>query len=121
MKVFVGWDSREDIAYQVCKHSINSVSIGVDVEPLKQEELRANGLYKRAIDPLSSTEFTFTRFLIPAIMGYKGWALFCDCDIIFLEDIKNLFDQVDDKYAIMCVKTGVRLCLLIAVTLAIMY
>lgn len=103
-KVFIGWDTREDIAYQVCEWSIKSKSNDVDVIPLIQKDLRTVGLYTRDIDPLSSTEFTFTRFLIPAIMNYKGWALFCDCDIIYLEDIQNLFDLADDKYAVMCVK-----------------
>lgn len=103
-KVFIGWDPREDIAYQVCEHSIISRSPNADVCPLVQEDLRTVGFYKRPVDPLSSTEFTFTRFLIPAIMNYQGWALFTDCDIIFLEDIKNLFDLCDDKYAIMCAK-----------------
>ena len=40
MKVFVGWDSREDIAYQVCKHSILSKQPNAEVIPLKQNELR---------------------------------------------------------------------------------
>ena len=104
MKIFVGWDPREDIAYQVCEHSITSRSNNVEVIPLIQKDLRERGLYTRDIDPLSSTEFTFTRFLIPKLMDYKGWALFCDCDIIFLEDIKNLFDLTDEKYAVMCVQ-----------------
>jgi lipopolysaccharide biosynthesis glycosyltransferase len=103
-KVFIGWDTREDIAYQVCEWSIKSKSNDVDVIPLVQKDLRTVGLYTRDIDPLSSTEFTFTRFLIPTIMNYKGWALFCDCDIIYLEDIQNLFNLADDKYAVMCVK-----------------
>lgn len=103
-KVFVGWDTREDIAYQVCEHSILTRSVDTEVIPLVQKDLRTVGLYKREIDPLSSTEFTFTRFLIPAIMNYKGWALFCDCDIIFLDDIQKLFDLKDDKYAVMCVQ-----------------
>lgn len=37
-------------------------------------------------------------------MNYKGWALFMDCDMIFLSDIKKLFDLCDDRYAVMCVK-----------------
>ena len=104
MKIFVGWDSREDIAYQVCEYSIKSRSTDAEVIPLKQKDLKSQGLYTRDIDPLSSTEFTFTRFLIPELMNYEGWALFCDCDIIFLEDIKNLFDQADDRFAVMCVQ-----------------
>lgn len=103
-KVFIGWDTREDIAFQVAEHSIISRSKDVDIVPLVQKDLRKVNLYTRPIDPLSSTEFTFTRFLIPAIMNYKGWALFMDCDIIFLKDIQELFDLADDRYAVMCAK-----------------
>ena len=65
-KVFVGYDPREDIAYQVCKHSIARRNKEVLVRPLVQKELREAGWYTRPVDPLSSTEFTFTRFLIPS-------------------------------------------------------
>ena len=102
-KVFVGYDPREDIAYQVCKHSIARRNKEVLVRPLVQKELREAGWYTRPIDPLSSTEFTFTRFLIPELCDYKGWALFMDCDMILLTDIQELFDQADEKYAVMCV------------------
>ena len=103
MKVFVGYDTREDIAYQVCKHSIISKQPNADVQPLKQQELRDAGWYTRPIDKLASTEFTFTRFLIPELTNFEGWALFMDCDMILTTDIKELFDQADDKYAVMCV------------------
>lgn len=103
-KIFIGWDSREDIAFQVCESSILKRSNNADIIPLRQQDLREVGLYTREVDPLSSTEFTFTRFLIPAIMNYQGWALFMDCDIILLDDIQKLFDQADDRYAVMCVK-----------------
>ena len=104
MKVFVGYDTREDIAYQVCKHSIETKSKLADVRPLKQQELRDAGWYTRPVDKLASTEFTFTRFLIPELMDFKGWALFMDCDMILTTDIKELFDQADPKYAVMCVQ-----------------
>jgi len=104
MKVFVGYDTREDIAYQVCKHSILARSKDVDVRPLKQQELRDAGWYKRPIDKLASTEFTFTRFLIPELTNFKGWAVFMDSDMILTTDIAELFAQADDKYAVMCVQ-----------------
>ena len=103
MKVFVGYDTREDIAYQVCKHSIISKQPNADVKPLKQQELREAGWYTRPLDKLASTEFTFTRFLIPELTNFEGWALFMDCDMILTTDIKKLFDQADDRYAVMCV------------------
>ena len=104
MKVFVGYDTREDIAYQVCKHSIKSKQPNADVRPLKQQELRDAGWYTRPVDKLASTEFTFTRFLIPELTNFEGWAVFMDCDMILTTDIKELFDQADDKYAVMCVQ-----------------
>jgi len=104
MKIFVGYDPREDIAYQVCKHSIETKSTMADVRPLVQKELRDAGWYTRPVDKLASTEFTFTRFLVPELMNFKGWALFMDCDMILTTDIKELFDQADPKYAVMCVQ-----------------
>ena len=57
MKVFVGYDIREDVAYQVCEYSITKHQPDADVIPLKQKELRDSGIYTRSVDPLSSTEF----------------------------------------------------------------
>jgi len=104
MKVFVGYDPREDIAYQVCKHSILTKQLDADVRPLKQQELRDAGWYTRPVDKLASTEFTFTRFLVPELANFKGWAVFMDCDMILTTDISELFNQADDKYAVMCVQ-----------------
>tara|TARA_B100000123_G_scaffold272329_1_gene254620 strand:- start:621 stop:2357 length:1737 start_codon:yes stop_codon:yes gene_type:complete len=107
MKIFVGYDSREDIAFKTCKQSILDASKypnSVEVIPLKIDDLRKSGIYEREEDKLGSTEFTFTRFLVPHLMNYKGWAVFCDCDFIFREDIRALFQMADPRYAVMCVK-----------------
>lgn len=102
--VHVGWDSREIIAYDVCRHSIlTRTQAAVDVRPLRQPDLREQGLYWRDKDPLASTEFTYTRFLVPRLENYQGWALFCDCDFLWLGDIAELIDLCDDRYAVMCV------------------
>jgi len=103
-RVFVGHDSRETIAYDVCAHSIRSrASVPVDVRPIVQEEMRQAGLYWRPVDPLASTEFTYTRFLTPYLAGYQGWALFCDCDFLWLTDIAELQALADPDKAVMCV------------------
>jgi lipopolysaccharide biosynthesis glycosyltransferase len=104
LEVFVGWDSREDIAFRVCRHSMQRrASKPVTVTPIMQIELRERGLYRRPIDPLASTEFTYTRFFVPLLMDYSGWALFCDCDFLWLADVAELFALTDDRYAAMCV------------------
>ena len=103
LKIYIGWDSREDIAYQVAKLSLEKLaSVPVDIVPLKQNDLREQNIYWREVDKLASTEFTFTRFLVPYLNDYKGWALFIDCDFVFLDDVKKLFDQAQDQYALMC-------------------
>jgi lipopolysaccharide biosynthesis glycosyltransferase len=104
MKIFVGYDTREDITYQVCEHSIKQHQPNAEVLPLKMKELREAGLYTRPVDPLSTTEFTFSRFLIPYMTNYTGWAVFCDCDFVWTADVSELFAQADDRYAVMVVK-----------------
>ena len=104
MNIYIGYDSREDLAYQVCRHSIKSKSSTANIYPLKLNDLKEKGYYKRAEDKLGSTEFTFSRFLVPILNNYKGWALFCDCDLLFLSPIEELFSLIDDKYAVMCVQ-----------------
>ena len=37
-------------------------------------------------------------------MDYKGWAVFCDCDFIFLDDVAELFKGLDEKKAVYCVQ-----------------
>ncbi|KAL5726558.1 hypothetical protein ACHQM5_009595 [Ranunculus cassubicifolius] len=104
-KVFVGYDPREDLAYEVCKYSLlKRASIPVEVIPIKQPELRELGLYWRDRGPTESTQFSFTRFLTPHLAGFDGWALFVDCDFLYLGDIKELVELVEDRYAVMCVQ-----------------
>lgn len=104
MKIFIGWDPREQIAYDVCKYSIESRSKNVDIEPLVQSYLRENNLYWRSIDERAATEFSLTRFLIPEITEFKGKVVFCDCDFLFLTDVNKLFDLFDDRYAVQVVQ-----------------
>ena len=87
LSFYIGYDSKEDIAYRVCKNSLtNSSSISLNIQSLKLYELVSKKLYTRSIDPLASTEFTYSRFLVPALMNYEGWAIFCDCDFLFFQD-----------------------------------
>lgn len=102
--VYVGYDSREDLAYEVCKYSLEKHSTNIEVIPLKQQRLRLEEKYWRDTDPLSSTEFTFTRFLVPHLAGYDGWAIFCDCDFVWTESVEELLAQADGQYAVMVVK-----------------
>jgi len=107
--VYIGWDSREPIAAAVCEFSIKqNASVPVNIYMLKQDTLRTQNLYTRPHDIESSTEFTFTRFLVPKLNDYQDWAVFCDCDFLWLGDIQELIAQADPRYAVMVVKHDYR-------------
>lgn len=103
IQVFIGYDPRETVAYSVLAYSIHSRSSQpVSVTPLMLSQL--NGVYTRERHPLQSTDFSFTRFLVPYLSGYAGWSLFMDCDMLVLDDITKLWSLRDDRYAVQVVK-----------------
>lgn len=104
-KIFIGYDPKEDVAFEVCRRSILKHStIPVEIIPIRQNELRTQGHYWRDRGPTESTEFSFTRFLTPFLSDYSGWSMFVDCDFLYTTDINELTSLMDDRYAIMCVK-----------------
>lgn len=105
LRIFIGWDSREDLAFQVCRRSLEAhSSIPLNIYPIRQFEMRERGLFWRAPDSLSSTEFSFTRFLTPYLANFRGWAVFVDCDFLFRKDIAGLLDYRDPTKALYCVQ-----------------
>lgn len=104
-KIFVGYDPREDIAWRVCRHSIQrQASSPLQVRPLRQLVLREIGLYDRPADGPASTEFSLTRFLTPYLAAYDDWSVFVDCDFLFTADLAALFDTLDPTKAIYVVQ-----------------
>ena len=117
LRIFIGYDKRENDAYLVCANSLRAhASIPLDVLPLDIDILREDGLYTRThslvnghtVDDLDgrpfSTWFAFTRFLVPRLMNYKGWAIFCDCDFLYTRDIAEILPMLDPSKAVMVVK-----------------
>lgn len=103
IRIFIGFDARETVAWHVLTHSILARSSEpVSFVPLALNNLR--GVFQRERDPLQSTDFAFSRFLTPYLSGYEGWSLFMDCDMLVLDDIAKLWSLRDERYAVMCVK-----------------
>ncbi|HEY0837062.1 MAG TPA: hypothetical protein VGE72_24340 [Azospirillum sp.] len=103
IRIFIGYDPREAAAYHVFAHSILArASRPVTVAPLMLSQL--GGLMWRERHPLQSTDFSFSRFLVPYLAGFEGWALFFDCDMLMLDDVAKLYDLRDDRYAVQVVK-----------------
>ena len=101
LRIFIGWDSRfpepaDVLRYSLLKHS----SIPLDIRYLKLDELGLN----RTVDPLASTEFTYTRFLLPHLCNFQGKAMFLDNDMLCLGDVREL-DELDmGPYALRVVQ-----------------
>ena len=64
--------------------------------------MRDQGIYTRHVDKLASTEFTFTRFFVPYMNDFKGWAVFCDCDFLWKIPAKNLENIVIPVKQLLC-------------------
>jgi lipopolysaccharide biosynthesis glycosyltransferase len=115
--IYIGFDSREKEAYDVARHSILSrTTSDVRIIPIDLDGPTTFIIAKRPIErkedgklwcPISqapmATEFAISRFCVP-FLQHKGWALFCDCDILCLTDITEILKLADPKYAVMVVK-----------------
>lgn len=103
-QVFIGYDSRETVAYHVLAESIRKhASKPVSITPIVREQL--GPLFNRSRGPLEATDFAFTRFLVPYLAGYSGLALFLDCDMLCKADVWDLLlypTAYPDKAIFVC-------------------
>ena len=103
--IFIGVDPRERAATNVLIDTlIQQSSAPLAITPMLTPQLEQQGLYWRQRDPKQSTAFSFSRFLVPHLMGYQGWAIFMDCDMLARDDIAQLWAKRDEKFAVMCVQ-----------------
>lgn len=107
LRVFVGFDHREPVAYHVAAHSIlTTASAPVAIIPLVQNQLRTAGLYTRERGKTEATEFAFSRFLVPYLSGYTGVSIFMDCDMVVRSDlvamVKDLMAQPASPQKVWC-------------------
>lgn len=120
MKIYIGFDKRERLAWDLAEYSILSRT---DPRRVKIESLRltTTPMLKRPIEyrtnengvqqmwcPISnapmSTAFAVSRFAVPFLQEKGGLALGMDCDMICLADIKELFALADPQFAVQVVK-----------------
>lgn len=104
-KVYIGWDPRDAEAAEVSRYSLLKHStLPIQVEFLRLGELKASGLYTRGDDPDAQTEYTYLRYFIPHLMNYKGLAVYCDPGTVWLRDVRELFQEQDERAAVHVVK-----------------
>lgn len=117
LRIFIGYDSKENDAYKVCMRSLlKHSSIPLAILPLDERRLRHAGMYNRNwshqdgqfIDSIDkkpfSTTFSFTRFLVPSLCQWYGLALYCDCDFLWRDDVGTLIESLNLDKAVSVVK-----------------
>lgn len=96
IRIFIGYDHIESIAFHTLIHSIHSrCSQPVSITPVSLNSLE--GILTRERHELQSNDFSFSRFLVPWMCDFKGYAIFMDCDMLVMDDISKLWALRDDK------------------------
>ena len=115
--VYIGYDPKEDMAYQVLKFSLERITTKpIRVVPIRLDVVQRMGLYRREFSIMDgqrydtidgrpfSSDFSFTRFLVPFLNMFEGKALYMDCDMYMRTDVSDLFDICSlDYYPLWCV------------------
>jgi len=97
LRIFIGYDPRQPLAYNILQHSIvrhSSVPVAITPLILDQLPIKRRGL----------TEFTYSRFLVPALCEFHGRAIFMDADIAVTGDVAELFEAVDYRCSVAVMK-----------------
>ncbi len=85
------------MAFYALAHSIlRRASIPVSITPVMRTQLRS--WYTRERGPTESTEFSLTRFLVPALCDFRGWSVYMDCDMLCRTDIAELAARMEDSH-----------------------
>ena len=96
LRVFIGFDPRQPVAFNVLAHSISERASG----PVSITKLRLNQL---PMQRRGLTEFSFSRYIVPHLCGYSGKAIFMDADMLCLGDIYELDSICSVQLSAVCV------------------
>ena len=100
IKIVVGFDQREAIAYHAFSQSVlEKSSLPVLFLPLSINTLKG---YKETHND-KSNDFVYSRFLTPYLNNFQGWAIFADGDMVCQSDIRELWDLRDETKALQVV------------------
>lgn len=100
VKIYIGYDSKHSDASKVCEKSIRRYNQEIPIEFLDINKIPE---YKRKWDK-QTTEFTYSRFLVPWLMDYNGVGIFCDDDFVWNCDPIELLYSLDSDKAVSVVK-----------------
>lgn len=123
LSIYVGFDSNEAPAFAVARHSMRRRTERYKVPICGLVSSRLDG-YGRPVElrPSSvdrpvmwdvisgavvTTQHANSRFMVP-LLASTGLALFTDGDVLARDDITKIFDAIDLRHAVSCVKHDFR-------------
>jgi lipopolysaccharide biosynthesis glycosyltransferase len=96
IRIVIATQPTHHVPTRVLEYSIRRHSAAeLDIRPTSQPE---------GVERKGGTRFSFVRFLIPHMFGYRGRAIYMDADQLVLHDVQELIDSLDDDHAIALVK-----------------
>jgi len=103
LNIYIGYDEVEIVAYHTLSQSIIKHASGpVRISPICSKHFRK--FFNRPRDEKQSNDFSFTRFLVPYLNNYDGYAIFMDCDMMLKTDIYEVLNEIDTNNAISVVQ-----------------
>lgn len=88
VRLFLGYDEREAVAFHACTQSlIQNCTMPLEIHPLALNTLRGY----REDHKDGSNAFIYSRFLVPYLCDFNGWAIFLDGDMVVRDDIAKLW------------------------------
>lgn len=103
VRLFVGWDEREEVGSHVFNSSVmQRCSLPVSITHLRKDQVAR--LYGTTIKE-GTNAFTWSRFLVPAMCDYSGFALFVDgADMLAMGDIAEIWHMATPLLAVQVVQ-----------------
>ena len=99
--VFIGYDEGEKVAFHILAESIRrNSSQPVSITPLCLSNIPE---FTREKQDNQSTDFAFSRFMVPSLRKYEGFSIFMDCDMMLRTDIFQVLNDLNPKNAISVV------------------
>lgn len=103
IRLFAGYDPNEAAGFHTFCHSVHTrASEPVSITPIIKNQLPK---WQREGENNGATEFSFSRFLVPYLCGYKGHAIFMDgADMLCLGDVAELWALRDYSKSVQVVQ-----------------
>jgi hypothetical protein len=99
IRIYIGTDDTQTLGARVFEYSVRRHTTA----PVFFDTMQSvTWPYPQDPRNYPGTHFSFHRFAIPKLAGYRGKALYVDADMLVLRDIRELWDTPFDGAPVLC-------------------